>query len=148
VFAGRLGDTYGIGRVILTASIVYGGGLTAAVLAKHWHVWYFALLPPIAVAGGMVMTLAWGLLFKVMPPRDRGAVAGLAIMTKGVGLLGGPLGVGAIIDIFRPLLKSTDGYAAMWPAVGIPVLAAIPLVVVLSRSERRRVIRTEMSPPA
>ncbi len=38
------------------------------------------------------MTLAWGLLFKVMPPDDRGAVSGLAIMTKGVGLLGGPLG--------------------------------------------------------
>ena len=33
------------------------------------------------------MTLAWGLLFKLMPPRDRGAVSGLAIMTKGVGLL-------------------------------------------------------------
>lgn len=148
LFAGRLGDTYGIGHVILIASIVYGGGLTAAVAAKHWHAWYFALVPPVAIAGGMVMTLAWGLLFKVMPPRDRGAVAGLAIMTKGVGLLGGPLGVGAVIDIFRPLLRSTDGYAAMWPAVGIPVLAAVPLVAVLSRSERRRIIRTEVSPPA
>jgi MFS family permease len=138
LFAGRLGDTYGIGRVIAIASIVYGGGLTACVVAKHWHAYYFGLLPPVAVAGGMVMTLAWGLLFKVMPPRDRGAVSGLAIMTKGIGLLGGPLGVGAIIDIFRPLLRSTDGYAAMWPAVGIPILAAIPLVHMLSRSERSR----------
>jgi len=138
LFAGRLGDTYGIGRVILIASIVYGTGLTGCVLAKHWHFWYFALLPPVAIAGGMVMTLAWGLLFKVMPAEDRGAVAGLAIMTKGIGLLAGPLGVGVIIDVFRPLLKSTDGYAAMWPAVGIPILLVTPLVAILSRSERRR----------
>jgi MFS family permease len=135
-FAGRLGDQFGIGRVILVASGVYGGGLTACVLAKQWHFWYYALLPPVAIAGGAVMTLAWGLLFKVMPPHDRGAVSGLAIMTKGVGLLGGPLGVGAIIDIFRPLLRSTDGYAAMWPAVGIPILVAMPLVALLARSER------------
>jgi predicted MFS family arabinose efflux permease len=146
-FAGRLGDRFGIGRVILFASIVYGGGLTACVLAKEWHWWYFALLPPVAVAGGAVMTLAWGLLFKVMPPHDRGAVAGLAIMTKGVALLAGPLGVGALIDIFRPLLASTDGYAAMWPAVGIPILLAIPIVHLLSQSERRRGLTNTEIPP-
>jgi Na+/melibiose symporter-like transporter len=136
MLAGRLGDEFGIGRVILVTSLVYGIGLTACVLAREWHFWYYALVAPIAFCGGMVMTLAWGLLFKVMPPRDRGAVSGLAIMTKGVGLLGGPLGVGVLIDIFRPLLESTDGYAAMWPAVGIPILLAVPLVAVLSRSER------------
>jgi MFS family permease len=146
-FAGRLGDRFGIGRVILFASIVYGGGLTACVLAKEWHWWYFALLPPVAVAGGAVMTLAWGLLFKVMPPHDRGAVAGLAIMTKGIALLAGPLGVGVLIDIFRPLLASTDGYAAMWPAVGIPILLAIPIVHMLSQSERRRGLTDTEIPP-
>ena len=146
-FAGRLGDRYGIGRVILFASFVYGGGLTACVLAKEWHWWYFALLPPVAVAGGAVMTLAWGLLFKVMPPHDRGAVAGLAIMTKGIALLAGPLGVGALIDIFRPLLASTDGYAAMWPAVGVPILLAIPIVHLLSQSERRRSLTNTEIPP-
>jgi MFS family permease len=135
--AGRIGDRFGIGRTILVASVVYGVGLTLCVFATEWHFWYYALVAPIAVAGGMVMTLAWGLLFKVMPPRNRGAVSGLAIMTKGVGLLAGPLGVGALIDIFGPVLDSTEGYAAMWPAVGLPILLAIPFVVVLSRAERR-----------
>ncbi len=121
--AGRLGDRFGLGRVIFGASIVYGLGLSLAVLAHHWHWWYYALIAPVAVAGGTVMTLSWGLLFKLMPPGERGAIAGLAIMTKGVGLLIGPLAVGAVIDIFHPLLESTDGYAAMWLAVGIPVLA-------------------------
>ncbi len=139
--AGQLGDAFGIGRVILVASVVYGLGLTLTVLAKEWHWWYYALVAPIAVAGGTVMTLAWGLLFKLMPARDRGAISGLAIMTKGVGLLAGPLLVGAVIDIFHGLLRSTDGYAAMWPAVGIPVLLAIPLVARLAGAEdeaRRR----------
>jgi maltose/moltooligosaccharide transporter len=146
--AGRLGDHFGIGRVIIAASVLYGGGLTAVVVVQTWHVWYYALLFPIAIGGGAVMTLAWGLLFKVMPPDDRGAVAGLAIMTKGIALLGGPLGVGVLIDIFRPQLQSTDGYAAMWPAVGIPILLAIPLVVVLSRAEDAGSKRTETPPVA
>ena len=124
-------------------TVVYGLGLTLCVLAKEWHVWYYALVAPVAVAGGMVMTLAWGLLFKVMPPEGRGAVAGLAIMTKGIGLLGGPLAVGALIDIFRPELGSTDGYAAMWPAVGIPILLSTPIVWYLSRDERDQARRMQ-----
>jgi maltose/moltooligosaccharide transporter len=148
MLAGRLGERFGIGPVSLVTSIIYGTGLTLCVFANQWHSWYYALIAPIAFAGGMVMTLAWGLLFKVMPAQDRGAVSGLAIMTKGVGLLLGPLGVGALIDIFRPLLDSTDGYAAMWPAVGIPVLLVVPLVAALSRSEARRATDTGLPPAA
>jgi MFS family permease len=148
--SGHIGDRFGIGRVILWASVVYGVGLTLAVLAHRWHWWYYALIAPLAVAGGMVMTLAWGLLFKIMPPRDRGAISGLAIMTKGVGLLIGPLAVGAVIDIFGGFLRSTDGYAAMWPAVGIPVLLAVPLVWRLAESEAGGpvFIRRERTPAA
>jgi len=148
-FSGQLGDRFGISRVILGASVVYGLGLTLCVLAKEWHWWYYALIAPVAVAGGAVMTLSWGLLFKLMPERDRGAIAGLAIMTKGVGLLLGPLAVGAVIDIFHSLLRATDGYAAMWPAVGIPVLASVPLLARLVDAEGR-VARKEgtATPPA
>jgi MFS family permease len=136
-FSGPVGDRFGLARVIVVASVVYGVGLTLSVLAQQWHWWYYPLVFPIAVAGGAVMTLAWGLLFKLMPPRDRGAVAGLAIMTKGIGLLLGPLAVGAVIDIFHAQLLPTDGYAAMWPAVGIPVLLAVPLVASLVKVEER-----------
>ncbi|MCL4288709.1 MAG: MFS transporter [Thermoleophilia bacterium] len=144
--SGRLGDKFGIARVILGASIVYGLGLTLSVLARQWHWWYYPLIAPVAVAGGMVMTLSWGLLFKLMPARERGAISGLAIMTKGIGLLLGPLAVGAVIDIFHPLLRSTDGYAAMWPAVGIPVLLVVPIVVLLIEAEAKSATRTETSP--
>ena len=148
VFSGPLGDRFGLGRVIFAASVVYGVGLSLAVLAHQWHWWYYALIAPVAVAGGAVMTLAWGLLFKLMPPGERGAIAGLAIMTKGVGLLIGPFAVGAVIDIFQPLLRQTDGYAAMWPAVGIPVLAVLPFVWYLAKAEGPAARRTETTPAA
>jgi MFS family permease len=138
VVSGHLGDRFGISRVILVASIVYGVGLSLCVLAQQWHWWYYIVISPVAVAGGMVMTLAWGLLFKLMPAGDRGSISGLAIMTKGVGLLAGPLAVGAVIDIFHPFLRSTDGYGAMWLAIGLPVLAAVPLVLRLVRAEDER----------
>jgi len=83
------------------------------------------------------MTLAWGLLFKLIPSTDRGTISGLAVTTRGLGLLIGPLGAGAAIDIFRPYLSATDGYGAVWPFVAIPVLAVIPLAWRLAQEEAR-----------
>jgi hypothetical protein len=123
--------------VVTGASVIYGLGLLGAGLARSWHSWYYAAIFPIAVAGGTVMTLAWGLLFKVMPQQDRGAITGLAITTKGIGLIAGPLVVGAAIDISRPFLEATSGYQAVWPTCAIPILAAIPLTALLADAERR-----------
>ena len=125
--AGRLGDRVGLGRVIFVASFVYGGGFLLGGLATSWHYWYLAVIFPVAIAGGTVMTLAWGLLFKVMPTEHRGAASGLATTTKGLGLIVGPLLAGAAIDL--------TSYRALWPMCALPVLAAIPLVARLIRVE-------------
>ena len=53
--------------------------------------WYYAIIFPVAVAGGMVMTLSWALLFTLMPPEQRGAISGIATTTKGWALIFGPL---------------------------------------------------------
>jgi MFS family permease len=135
--AGRLGDAFGLARVILVASVVYGGGLVAVGFAQEWHWWAYGVVAPVAVAGGTVMTLSWGLLFKFMPEEYRGATTGLAVTTRGLGLLLGPLLVGAAIDLARPYLEATEGYAIVWPAVGLPILAVIPIVVSLARAEAR-----------
>jgi len=137
VFAGRLGDRFGLARVVFFASFVYGGGYLVAGTATTWHTWYFGLIVPVSIAGGTVMTLAWGLLFKLMPPEHRGAVSGLATTTKGLGLLLGAPVAGAAIDLARPILSSTDGYQILWPVCGLPVLAAIPLVARMMRAEPR-----------
>jgi MFS family permease len=133
--AGPLGDRFGLARVIFVASFVYGFGLLAAGLAQEWHNWYYGLILPVAVAGGTVMTLAWALLFKLMPQQHRGAIAGLATTTKGLGLLVGPLVAGVMIDVTSPYLGKTQGYAALWPVCALPVLAAIPLVASLMKRE-------------
>jgi Na+/melibiose symporter-like transporter len=133
--AGRFGDEFGVGNVILGASVVYGLGLLVAGFAQTWHWWYYGLIAPVAMAGGVVMTLAWALLFKVMPATDRGTITGLATTTKGLGLVIGPLAAGAAIDIFHSYFRSTDGYAVIWPVVAMPVLAVIPLVALLAEAE-------------
>jgi MFS family permease len=126
--AGPLGDRLGLARVIVGASLVYGLGLLGGGLATEWHAWYLAIIFLVSIAGGAVMTLAWGLLFKLMPAGERGAIAGLATTTKGIGLIVGPLFAGACIDLLRGTLGETGGYQALWPILGVPILLVVPLV--------------------
>jgi predicted MFS family arabinose efflux permease len=135
VFAGRLGDRFGLARVIFFASWVYGTGLLLGGLAQTWHDWYFAAIVPVAVAGGTVMTLAWGLMYKLVPEHHRGAASGLATTTKGIGLLVGAPVAGVAIDLTRPYLDATSGYQVLWPICGLPILGAIPLLVRLIKAE-------------
>jgi MFS family permease len=138
MFAGRLGDRFGLARVIFFASFVYGTSYLVAGLAQQWHTWYLGLIGVVAIAGGTVMTLAWGLLYKIVPVQHRGAVSGLATTTKGIGLLVGAPLAGLAIDLARPYLDATNGYQILWPICGLPILAAIPLLVRLITVEDER----------
>ena len=133
--AGRFGDQFGLARVMWLCSIVYGLGLLGGGLAQTWHYWYLGLVLVVSVAAGAVMTLAWGLLFKLMPAQDRGAIAGLATTTKGLGLLVGVPLTGLAVDLLKPYLSATQGFQALWPILSLPVIAVIPLVVSLERVE-------------
>lgn len=135
--AGRLGDRFGLARIIFIASFVYGIGMLLGGLGRTWHEWYLPVVFVVAIAGGAVMTLSWGLLFKLMPAEDRGAIAGLATTTKGIGLLIGPLLAGASIDLLQGPLETTKGYQVLWPILAIPILAVIPLVGRLARAEEQ-----------
>ena len=140
--SGPIADRIGIARVIFLASFLYGGGYVLAGFPSTWHAWYLAVLFPVGVAGGTVMTQAWGLLFKLMPAAERGAISGLATTTKGIGLLCGPLIAGAAIDLVAPYLSETHGYQILWPICGLPILAVTPIAYSLIRVERRLAART------
>lgn len=127
--AGSLARRTGIARIILAASSLYGCGYLAGGLATEWHDWYLGPILLVAVAGGLVMTLAWGLLFELMPEHAHGTVSGLATTTKGIGLIVGPLVAGGAIDLF--------GYRTLWPICGALVLSAVPLVLSLARGTGR-----------
>jgi MFS family permease len=135
IFAGRLGDRFGLARVIFFASIIYGGGYLAAGFAQEWHDWYFGMIVTVSIAGGTVMTLAWGLLYKIVPVEHRGAVSGLATTTKGIGLLVGAPIAGLAIDLSGPYFPETNGYQVLWPICGVLVLGAIPLLIRLMEVE-------------
>ena len=112
-------------------------GLLGAGLATSWQMWYLAPIFVVAIFGGAAMTLAWGLLFKLMPADDRGTVSGLATTTKGLGLIFGTLLAGVLIDVLHPRLESTEGYQVLWPVLGVPILLAVPLVASLIGPEQR-----------
>jgi MFS family permease len=133
--AGPIGDRFGLARVMFACAAVYAVGLLGGGFGQEWHGWYLPIIFAVSIAGGAVMTLAWGLLFKLMPEGDRGAVAGLATWTKGAGLLVGPLLAGAAIDITRPYLEETQGYQVVWPIAGLPVLLVLPLLLRLIADE-------------
>jgi MFS family permease len=130
---GRLGDRFGIARTIFVAACIYGVGLCLGTLPTSWHWLYLALIVVVAIAAGAVMTLAWGLLYEVMDEGDHASVSGLAEMTKGLGLVLGPVLVGLAIDGTKRWFPATHGYQAMWGAVAVPVLATLPVVWRLRR---------------
>jgi MFS family permease len=150
VVAGPVGDRLGLARVMLVCGAVYGAGLVGGGFGETWHAWYLPVIFVVAIAGGAVMTLAWGLLFKLTPTGDRGAVAGLATWTKGAGLLIGPLVAGGAIDILAPYLKATQGYQIVWPIAGVPVLLTLPFLVRLiaaeSAADGRRAVEQAEAP--
>jgi MFS family permease len=134
-WASRVSDRIGLARVIYYCSFVYGFGLLAGGLAQQWHDWYLALIFPVTIAAGAVMTLAWGLLFTLTPAEHRGTVSGLATTTKGFGLVIGPIAAGGAMDIFGRYFTATNGYQLLWPILAVPILAVIPLVSQMCRLE-------------
>lgn len=125
--AGRLAESYGIVPVLRVAALVYGVGLVAGVLSTTLAPMLIGL-PVVALAGAIVMTLPQALLFTVAPTGSAGSAAGLLDFSRGAGLVLGPVAVGAAIEVFHGPLGGTQGYAAMWPVIGIPVLFSLVLL--------------------
>jgi MFS family permease len=117
--AGWLADRYGLLRVLRLTSLVYGAGLTIAVVA-HTLSPLLIGLPVIALAGAIVLTLPQALAFTLAPAASEGATAGLQDFSRGLGVVLGPIAVGAAVDVSAPVFSSTHGYAGMWPVIGPP----------------------------
>jgi hypothetical protein len=98
-------------------------------------------LPFVALAGAIVLTLPQALAFTLAPAGSEGAAAGLLDFSRGIGVVLGPVVVGAAVGVFAPVFDSTAGYAVMWPVIGIPVLLAGMLLKTLEEG------RAEPIPP-
>ena len=128
--AGRLADRHGIVPVMRVATLVYGAGLLVGTFF-HSLTPLLVGLPPVALAGAIVLTLPQALAFSLSPLGSAGAAAGLVDFSRGIGVVLGPIAVGAAIEAFRGDFASTHGYAVLWPVIAIPILVSFLLLRVL-----------------
>jgi MFS family permease len=135
--AGWLADRYGLLRVLWLTSLVYGVGLVLGTFL-HTLVPILIGLPFVALAGAIVLTLPQALAFTLAPDGSEGAAAGLQDFSRGVGVVLGPVVVGAVIGLSRPAFESTHGYASMWLVIGVPVVLAAILLRRLEPSDSPR----------
>ncbi len=134
--SGRLADRIGLLRLLRGAAWVYGAGLLFAA-TLHSTGPMLVGLPFIALAGAVLMTLPYGLLMQLTPEGAEGAVSGLFNLSRAVGVILGPIAVGAAIDLAGPLFASTNGYGAMWVAVGVPIVLSLAFLPALAREQKR-----------
>jgi len=133
--AGRLADRYGMVRVLRISAAIYGAGLVGATFL-HALTPMLVGLPIVALAGAVVMTLPQALAFTLAPVGSEGGAAGLQDLSRGVGVVLGPIVVGAAIQISDGVFPATHGYASMWAVIGIPVLASVVLLRPLQPVDR------------
>jgi MFS family permease len=125
--AGRLSEHFGIPRVMRYSALIYGAGLCIGVIPTTITPMLF-LVPVAAIAGAILMTLPQALAFTVAPESSQGAAAGLVDFSRGIGVVLGPVAVGAAVGASSSVLSGTQGYAIMWPTIGIPILLSLVIL--------------------
>jgi MFS family permease len=128
--AGRLAERYGIVRVMEVSAAIYGAILCGSLFATTITP-MLILLPLGAIAGSILMTLPQALAFTLSPDSAQGAAAGLVDFSRAIGVVLGPVLVGAAVSASSSALSSTHGYAIMWPMIGVPMLASLALLRLL-----------------
>jgi MFS family permease len=122
--AGRLAERFGIPRTMRWSALLYGAGLCWGVVPTTITP-MLVIVPVSAIAGAILMTLPQALAFTLAPDSGQGAAAGLVDFSRGLGVVLGPVAVGAAVGASSSFLSSTQGYAIMWPTIGIPILASL-----------------------
>jgi MFS family permease len=125
--AGRLADAVGIHRLMRISIWVYGVGLLVGAGLGSLNSFLIGL-PFIALAGAVVMTLPYGILVGMTPAGAEGALSGLFGFSRALGAVLGPIVVGVAIDVLAPVFPATNGYGAMWVAIGAPILLSLPFL--------------------
>ncbi len=133
--SGRLADRYGTERVMRVALVLYGAGLFVP-FATATPALILAALPLIAAGGGVLMALPYALLMPMMPEDEHGTVTGFYSMSRGVGVMLGPLLAGAAIDASLTPVADSRGYPAVWGVAGLAILASLPCLRAVERRSR------------
>ena len=136
--AGRLADAVGVHRLMRVSIWVYGVGLLVGAGLSSFGSFLIGL-PLIALAGAVVMTLPYGILVGMTPAGAEGALTGLFSFSRALGAVLGPIVVGVSIDVLAPVFPATNGYGAMWIAIGAPILLSLPFFNALKTGDEPQV---------
>ena len=124
--SGWLADRVGRLRVLTWALWVYAACVIAPALVQS-----VVLLPLVflaAVAAVAVMTLPFAVVMDLLGEGGHGEAAGVFGVSRGLGLLAGPLAAGAAITVLQPVFADTRGYAAVFVVASVALAASIPLL--------------------
>jgi MFS family permease len=130
-FSGKLADRYGRVRILRIALWVYGVGLTVPLFTGT-PLLIIPAIPLIAFGGGVTMTLPYALLMPMMPSEQHGSVTGLYSISRGVGIMLGPLLASIAVQLGSGPLSGTHGFAAMWLIAAGAIVGSLPLLARLS----------------
>lgn len=140
--AGKIGDRMGRLRVVTVALWGYGGGYIIPLLTTFRPA-LGAAVPLIALGGGTLMTLAYAILMPLMPKDEHGALTGFYSLSRGIGIVAGPVLAGAVIALTKSgPFGATQGFQAMWM---ICAAAALLSLVFVRRLRRATADRRELA---
>ncbi len=123
--SGKLGDKFGRIKVVTIALVGYSAGYLVLVFTTS-RAAIGAAIPFVAVGGGTVMTMAYALLMPLMPKDEHGALTGFYSISRGVGIVLGPILAGALIWVTRDgVFKASHGFQAMWIVCAAATLASL-----------------------
>ena len=97
------------------------------------------MIPLISASAGMMMALPYAILIPMMPRADHGLLTGVYSMSRGVGIVLGPLLAAAAIQAQNALGTplGTVEYSALWLVAGLLLVASVPLLGGMRRTDGR-----------
>jgi MFS family permease len=136
--SGKIGDRHGRIRVVRVALWAYGLGFLVPLLTTSRPL-IVAAAPFIALGGGTVMTMAYALLMPLMPEDEHGTLTGFYSMSRGVGIVAGPILAGVAIAVLgQGVFTGTQGFQAMWLICAAAALGSLFFLGRLRDADRDR----------
>lgn len=136
--AGELGDRIGRIRVVQYALVLYSAGYLIPIFTTS-RIALGLAMPLLAVGGGTVMTMAYAILMPLMPDDEHGALTGFYSLSRGVGIVTGPILAGVGIWLTRNgIFSATHGFQAMWIVCAGAASLSLPFLVRLRRAASDR----------
>jgi maltose/moltooligosaccharide transporter len=135
--AGRLADRYGPERVIRVATWIFIAGLLPTQFFTSSL--YVIAIVPVTFAAVVMMTLPYAILIDLLPQRrDHGVGAGLFQLSRGFGIVLGPLLAGLATEASSGVdgvfsYSTTSGYSSVFGVSAVFLLLSMPFMRRLER---------------